>query len=159
MNFPAEVTVSQLRAFLRLVCGSEETTHVHTVASELHMNLTRLLPILDAAEILGLVTVEKGEIKRTKDGNNACMRWESVPVMGGALSKVEPFTTALKFEKKFSGEDVAKKLSHKGIRWHHENELNSLIVGEILIRWGIRSGLFDYDGSVFTRKIRPDGSS
>ena len=32
------------------------------------MDLTKLLPVLDAAEMLGLVTVEKGEAKLTKVG-------------------------------------------------------------------------------------------
>jgi hypothetical protein len=79
--------------------------------------------------------------------------------LGKSLSKIEPFTTALRFKKKFTGEDVAKELSKKGIRWHHEDEVNSLIVSEILMHWGIRSGLLDYDGSSLTRNIKSDSTS
>jgi hypothetical protein len=57
--------------------------------------------------------------------------------------------TALRFKGKFTREDVAKELS----------KVNSLIVGEILMHWGIRSGLFDFDGSDFTPHINRDSSS
>jgi hypothetical protein len=118
------------------------------------MDLTKLLPVLDAAEMLGLVTVKKGEVKLTKEGSKIHTSKERALAISDTLSKVEPFATALGFEKKFNGEDVAKKLSSTGIRWHHEDEVNSLIVGEILVHWGIRTGLLDYDGSSFTPRNR-----
>jgi hypothetical protein len=122
------------------------------------MDLTKLLPVLDAAEMLGLVTVEKGEAKLTKEGAEMRTSKERALLMRDALSKLEPFVTALKFEKKFTGTDVAKELSDKGTRWHHEDEVNSLIVSEILLHWGIHAGLLDYDGSGFTPKARRESS-
>ena len=59
------MTTSQLRAFLRLVRTSEGATRMHAVATELRMNMTKLLPVLNAAEILGPVTVENGGAKLT----------------------------------------------------------------------------------------------
>jgi hypothetical protein len=158
--FPADVSVSQLRGFLKLVYASEGVAHVHTIAMELHMDLTKLLPVLDAAEILGLVTIERGEARLSKETQKMLgTRKERNLAIRDALSKVEPFVTALRFKEKFTGEDVAKKLSKKGIRWHHEDEVNTLIVSEILMHWGIRAGFVDYDGSGFTPKIRSDSSS
>ena len=158
--FPADVNPNQLAAFLKSVYASDGVVHVHKVALDLHWDLTKLLPILDAAEMLGLVTVEKGEAKLSREGH----RMLSVKkgrrlAVGNSLSRIEPFTTALRFKKKFTGEDVAKELSKKGIRWHHEDEVNSLIVSEILMHWGIRGGLLDYDGSGFTVNIKNDSSS
>jgi hypothetical protein len=118
------------------------------------MDLTKLLPVLDAAEMLGLVIVKNGEARLTEEGSMMQTTKERAHAIGGTLAKVEPFATALGFDKKFTGVDVAKKLSSKGIRWHHEDEVNSLIVSEILMHWGIRTGLLDYDGSSFTCRDR-----
>ena len=160
MIFPADVNASQLRAFLKLVYASEGVVHVHTVATELHMDLTKLLPVLDAAEMLGLVKIKRGEIRLSEEAPKMFgTRRERVLAISEPLSKVEPFVTALKFKERFTGEDVAKELSKKGIRWHHEDEVNTLVVTEILTHWGIHTGLVDYDGSGFTPKIRSDSSS
>jgi NitT/TauT family transport system ATP-binding protein len=158
--FPADVNPGQLAAFLRSVYASDGVVHVHKVALDLHWDLTKLLPILDAAEMLGLVTVEKGEAKLSREGHRMLsVKKGRTRALAHSLSQIEPFITALRFKKKFTGEDVAKELSKKGIRWHHEDELNSLIISEILMHWGIRAGLLDYDGSDFTPSVRSDSSS
>jgi hypothetical protein len=158
--FPADVNPSQLAAFIRSVYTSDGVVHVHKVALDLHWDLTKLLPIIDAAEMLGLVTVEKGEAKLSREGHRMfSIKKGRILALGNSLSKTEPFMTALRFKRKFTGEEVAKELSKKGIRWHHEDEVNSLIVSEILMHWGIRAGLLDYDGSSFTVNIRTDSSS
>jgi len=158
--FPADVSPSQLAAFLRSLYASDGILHIHNVALDLHWDLTKLLPILDAAEMLGLVTVEKGEAKLSEEAHRMLsVKKGRILALGNSLSKIEPFTTALKFKRKFTGEDVAKELSRKGIRWHHEDELNSLIVSEILMHWGVRARILEYDGSGFTRNIGSDSSS
>jgi hypothetical protein len=158
--FPADVNPSQLAAFLKSVYASDGVVHVHKLALDLHWDLTKLLPIIDAAEMLGLVTVEKGEAKLSREGHRMFGgRKERMLALGNSLSKIEPFTTALRFKRKFTGDDVAKELSKKGMRWHHEDEVNSLIVSELLMHWGVRVGLLDYDGSSFTRNIGNDSSS
>jgi NitT/TauT family transport system ATP-binding protein len=158
--FPADVSPSQLAAFLRSVYASDGVVHVHKLALDLHWDLTKLLPIIDAAEMLGLVTVEKGEAKLSMEGHRMfSVRKGRRLALANSLLKIEPFRTALRFKRKFSGEDVAKELTKKGIRWHHEDEVNSLIVGEILMHWGVRAGLLDYDGSGFKHNIGSDSSS
>ena len=159
-TFPADVNPSQLAAFLRSVYASDGVVHVHKVAVDLHWDLTKLLPIIDAAEMLGLVTVEKGDAKLSREGHRMLSEKKGrIQAIGNSLSKIEPFMTALKFKRKFTGEEVAKELSRRGIRWHHEDEVNSLIVNEVLMHWGIRAGLLDYDGSGFMVNIKDDSSS
>jgi NitT/TauT family transport system ATP-binding protein len=158
--FPAEVNPNQLAAFLRSVYASDGVVHVHKLATDLRWDLTKLLPILDAAEMLGLVTVEKGEAKLSEEGQRIINGKKGRALkMRNSLSQIEPFMTALRFKKKFTGEDVAKELSKKGIRWHHEDEVNSLIINEMLMHWGIRAGILDYNGSSFTPHIQDDSSS
>jgi len=158
--FPAEVHPNQLAAFLRSVNASDGIVHVHKLATDLNWDLTKILPILCAAEMLGLITVEKGEAKLTMEGQRIINLKKGRAIeLRNALSQIEPFMTATKFKRKFTGEDVAKELSKRGIRWHHEDEVNSIIVNEMLMHWGIRAGLFDYDGSDFTPNINSDLSS
>ncbi len=158
--FPAEVNPHQLTAFLRSVYASDGTAHVHKVAADLHWDLTKILPILCAAEMLGLITVEDGEAKLSKEGQKVLtVKKGRALELGSSLSQIEPFMTALSFKGKFTAEDVAKELSKKGIRWHHEDEVNCLIVNEILMHWGIRVGILDYDGSSFTPHASSDSLS
>jgi len=158
--FPAEVNPNQLAAFLRSVYASDGVVHVHKLATDLRWDLTKLLPILDAAEMLGLVIVEKGEAKLSEEGQRIInVKKGRALELRNSLSQIEPFMTALRFKKKFTGEDVAKELSKKGIRWHHEDEVNSLIISEMLMHWGIRAGILDYNGSSFTPRIQDDSSS
>jgi NitT/TauT family transport system ATP-binding protein len=146
-----------MAAFLRSVYASDGVVHVHKVAQDLHWDLTRLLPIIDAAEMLGLVTVENGEAKLSREAHRMLsVKKGRIQALGDSLSRIEPFTTALRFKRKFTGQEVAQELSRRGIRWHHEDELNSLIVSEILMHWGIRARILEYDGSHFTRCIRSD---
>ena len=157
--FPADVNPNQLAAFLRSIYASDGVVHVHQVALNLHWDLTRLLPILDAAEMLGLVTVEKGEAKLSREGQRILtVKKGRLQALANSLSNIEPFATALKFKGKFTGEEVAKELSKKGIRWHHEDEINSLIVNDLLIHWGIRTRMLEYDGTDFLPNTRPDSS-
>jgi hypothetical protein len=158
--FPADVSPSQLAAFLKSLYASDGVVHVHKVALDLHWDLTRLLPILDAAEMLGLVTIDKGEAKLSREAHRMLsVKKGRMQMLGDSLSKIEPFTTALRFKGKFTGEEVAKELSKKGIRWHHEDEVNSLIVNDLLMHWGIRMRILEYDGSGFTSNVRSDSSS
>ena len=157
--FPADVNPSQMAAFLKSVYASDGVIHVHKLALDLHWDLTKLLPILDAAEMLGLATVEKGEAKLSREGHRMLsVKKGRMQVLGDSLSKIEPFTTALRFKRKFTGEEVAEELSRRGVRWHHEDELNSLIVSEMLMHWGVRTGILEYDGSRFECGVRSDSS-
>jgi hypothetical protein len=158
--FPADVSPSQLAAFLKSLYASDGVVHVHKVALDLHWDLTKLLPILDAAEMLGLVTIDKGEAKLSRDAHRMLnVKKGRMQMLGNSLSKIEPFTTALRFKRKFTGEEVARELSKRGIRWHHEDEVNSLIVSDLLMHWGIRARILEYDGSGFTSNVRSDSSS
>ena len=96
--FPADVNPGQLAVFLKSVYDSDGIVHVHKVALDLHWDLTKLLPILDAAEMLGLMTVEKGEVKLSREGHRMLStRKERTLALSSSLSQIEPFTS-LSFE-------------------------------------------------------------
>ncbi len=68
--FPADVRMTQVNALLRAVNLSGGIADVAKVSKELDTDLTQLLPLLDAAEMLGIIVVEKGDIKLTKLGES-----------------------------------------------------------------------------------------
>jgi hypothetical protein len=153
--FPAEVRQGQINTFLRVVDSFGGVADIAQVSKELDTDLTQLLPILDAAELLGLVTVEKGDVKLTETGRHfLSLKRGRSSLVREALSKVEPFATVLTLDGKFRAKDLADELSRKNIRWHHEDEVNTSILNEILINWGIASGILEYDGSDSTFSLK-----
>lgn len=153
--FPPDVKSSQLVSFLKVVHQLGGVTEVAKVARELRMDLTMLLPILNASEILDLVSVEKGVVKLTSSGEEMQTTSKGdIVTIGEALRRVEPFKTAVGM-RTFSARQVAELLASRGVRWHHEDDLNAIIVKEMLIDWGIKMGLFDYDGSASLFTVKP----
>ena len=152
--FPAEAKLGQVRAFLKVILALGGTTQVARVARELHTDLVTLLPIIDAAEMLRLATVEKGELRLLKaaeklmlDGNPDFSQIR--PVLQG----IEPFKTAIVLGK-FTSEQIADRLARQGVRWHHEDTVNSSVLREILIHWGLPTAILDYDGYTTTFTAR-----
>ena len=157
IHFPAEAKVGQVRAFLKTVLDLGGRTQVAKVARELHTDLVMLLPVMDAAEMLQLATVEKGDVRLLKSGEQLLRVGNpDFSQLRPLLGNIEPFKTALSLGK-FTGEQAARELARRGVRWHHEDTINSSVVGEILIHWGIASGLLDYDGYTSTFTARTVG--
>ncbi len=148
MLFPADVRMTQVNALLRAVNLSGGIADVAKVSKELDTDLTQLLPLLDAAEMLGIIVVEKGDIKLTKLGESMLKAGNRrALVVRDALKKLEPFATALQCNGRFTAAEIADVLSAKGIRWHHEDEVNKSIIEKMLIIWGIYADILEYDGS------------
>ena len=154
LPFPAEVKLGHLTAFLRTVLTAGGEIQVAKIARELHSDLVMLLPIMDAAEMLQLAKVEKGRVKLLKHGDELLAtpkpNYSSIkPLLGG----IEPFKTAAAL-KRFTAEQIASELAKDGVRWHHEDTVNTMVLREMLIHWGISSGLLDYDGYTSTFTVR-----
>ncbi len=155
LQFPEDVKLGQLTTFLKVVHAIGGKANLSEVSRELHSDLVMLPHILDAAEMLQLATVEKGKVMLSKRGEELLARGGSeFNVIKDSLRDIEPFRTALSL-KRFNAERIADELARRGIRWHHEGILNTAIVNEILIHWGITAGLLDYDGneSIFTVRL------
>ncbi len=156
-HFPAEVKFGQLTAFLRTVLAAQGMIQVSMVARELHTDLVMLLPIMDAAEMLQLIQVENGEVSLLKAGEELLAShkpdYSSIKPL---LKGIEPFKTAVALGR-FTPEQIAGVLAREGVRLHHEDSVNTSAWREMLIHWGIPSGLLDYDGHTSTFTVRPDG--
>jgi NitT/TauT family transport system ATP-binding protein len=123
-------------------------TDFASLADELGDDIDTLLPILDAAEMLGLVEVKKGIVSLTHLGTKLyhAPRYK-MHLIKTRIAEIEPFKTAFDLATDgVSSAQVAQDLSDRGIIWHHEPELNEAAVHSLLIHWAIYAGLLKYNG-------------
>lgn len=120
------------------------------LADELGADIAVLLPILDAAEMLGLVRSEKGDVHLTELGLKFQKTSKNkLRLLKDRISTIEPFRTALELAsrgKPITASQVADALAEMGLRWHYKPELNEALVRMLLIHWAIYAGLLSYDG-------------
>jgi NitT/TauT family transport system ATP-binding protein len=148
LMMPAHVRTGQVMGLVDVAAELGALTDLARLADELGDDIDTLLPILDTAEMLGLVEVKKGIVSLTLLGS----RFHKAPrykihMIREPLSKLEPFKTAIDLAvHAFSSADVARNLASRGITWHHEPELNEAAVQGLLVHWSIYAGLLRYNG-------------
>jgi hypothetical protein len=145
---PGNVRAGQVISLVEVTGGLGSSINAARLADELGADIAVLIPILDTAELLGLVKAEKGEVTLTEFGQKFQKTTrQKVRLLTDQLSKIEPFKTALDLVSKkgsVSTEEVALALQSKGIQWYHEPELNVDLLRTILIHWAIYAGLLSY---------------
>ena len=147
---PAEVRAGQVIGLVEITGGLGSVIDASRLADEFGADLTTLLPILDGAEMLGLVKSSKGDVSLTEFG----LKFQKtskhkVKLLKEALSKIEPFKTSLELlasKKALSVAEIADALKAKGIRWHYRDEINESEIQTILIHWAIYGELLTYNG-------------
>jgi len=146
---PGNVRAGQVISLVEVTGGLGSTIDASRLADELGADIAVLLPILDTAELLGLVKSQNGDISLTEFGHRfQKTSREKVRLLTDLLARIEPFKTAVEMASKqgsASAEDVAEALSRRGITWHHEPEINNSILKTILIHWAIYAGLLNYN--------------
>jgi hypothetical protein len=148
---PADVRAGQVISLVEVTGGLGSTIDASRLADELAADITVLLPVLDTAEILGLIKSEKGDISLTDFGHKFQKTSKNkVKLLTNLLATIEPFKTAIELATKqgsVSAGEVAEALSERGITWHHEPEVNQSLLTTILIHWAIYAGLLGYNKS------------
>lgn len=123
---------------------------VPKLADEFGADLGVLLPVLDAAEMLGLVRSEKGDVHLTELGLKFQKTTKNkLRMLKDRIATIEPFRTALELAargKPVTASQVADTLADMGLRWTYKPELNEALVKTLLIHWTIYAGLLSYDG-------------
>lgn len=148
LMMPAHVRTGQIMGLVDVTAELGTLTDLASLGDELGDDIDTLLPILDAAEMLGLVEVKKGTVSLTHLGS----KFQHTPrnkmhLIKQQISKIEPFKTAVELAAhSVSSSEVTHVLSERGIIWHHEPELNEAAVHGLLIHWAIYSGLLRYSG-------------
>jgi NitT/TauT family transport system ATP-binding protein len=148
---PANVRAGQVVGLVEITGGLGSVIDVSRLADEFGADIATLLPILDAAEMLGLVKAEKGDVSLTDLG----LKFQKtskhkVRMLRDVIARIEPFKTTVelctKNKKGVSAHEVADALLKKGLYWHHNYEMNEPLVQSILIHWGIYAELLSYNG-------------
>jgi NitT/TauT family transport system ATP-binding protein len=148
LMMPAHVRTGQIMGLVEVTAELGALTDFASLADELGDDIDTLLPILDTAEMLGLVEVKKGIVSLTHLGlkfHHASRN--KMHLVKQQISRLEPFKTAIELAAHgVSSAEVAGDLSERGMVWHHEQELNEAAVQSLLIHWAIFAGLLRYSG-------------
>jgi hypothetical protein len=147
---PAEVRAGQVIGLVEITGGLGSVIDASRLADEFGADLTKLLPVIDSAEILGLVKTNKGDVSLTEFG----LKFQKaskhkVKLLKEALSRIEPFKTALELlstKKSVSAHEIAESLKAKDVKWHYRDEINEMNIQTILIHWAIYAELLTYNG-------------
>ena len=147
---PGNVRAGQVISLVEVTGGLGPKVDVPRLADELGADIAVLLGVLDAAEMLGLVKSEKGDVYLTELGQKFQKASKNkVRMLKERLAAIEPFRTALDLASKgksVTAGQVADTLSEIGIKWHYQPELNEALIKTLLVHWTIYGGLMSYDG-------------
>jgi NitT/TauT family transport system ATP-binding protein len=147
---PANVRAGQVISLVEVTGSLGTKVDVPRLADELGDDIGVLLPVLDAAEMLGLVRTEKGDVYLTELGQKFQKQTKNkVKMLKDKLAAIEPFRTTLELASKGKGVTagmVADSLMEYGIKWHYQPEINESLIKALLIHWAIYGGLLRYDG-------------
>jgi len=138
--------VNQVFGLLDLVRAYNGKTDVAKLNIDLRVDIDELLPIIDTAEYLGLVSVQQGDISLTDLGMKAltARMIERKKTIRDQLQPLEPFSdiaNLLKEKEELSRIDLGRFVDRK---FEHGSDLGRSV--RLIISWGVFSGIFDYDG-------------
>jgi len=147
---PANVRGGQVISLVEVTGSIGGRVDIPKLADELGADVAVLLPILDAAEMLGLVRVEKGDVHLTELGLKfQKTSKEKLKILKDRIAAIEPFRTALELASKgkpITAAQVAESLYEIGLKWHYQPDINESLIQALLIHWAIYAGLLKYDG-------------
>jgi NitT/TauT family transport system ATP-binding protein len=147
---PGNVRGGQVISLVEIVGGIGGKVDAPKLADELGADIAVLLPILDAAEMLGLVRSEKGDVHLTELGLKFQKTSKNkLRILKDRIATIEPFRTAMEIAsrgKPFTAAHVADSLAEMGLKWHYQPEMNEALIRALLIHWAIYAGLLKYDG-------------
>ncbi len=147
---PANVRGGQVISLVEIAGSIGGKVDAPKLADELGADIAVLLPILDAAEMLGLVRTGKGDVHLTELGLKFQKTSKNkLKLLKDRIATLEPFRTALELAshgKSITASQVAENLGEMGLKWHYQPEINESIIRTLLVHWAIYAGLLRYDG-------------
>lgn len=149
LMMPAPVRAGQVISLVEIAGAIGGKVDAPKLADELGADIAVLLPILDAAEMLGLVRNEKGDVHLTEFGQKfQKMSKGKLKMLKDRIATIEPFRTAVELSKgrAVTASEVAESLGEMGLKWHYQPEINESLIQTLLVHWAIYAGLLNYDG-------------
>ena len=145
--FPSSAGISEMRGVILIVRSGGGRVSISQLASQCGMNIDHLLPVVDAARMLGFVRVGDGSIELTKSGERMDLGNFQEMIRKG-MGRIEPFRSvlALLSHGPVSTPRLAESLKRKGVKMSSNKKLDEELLRRMLTKWGIRTRLLDYNG-------------
>ena len=94
--FPIDARVSYIRGILAIIKGNGGSASLSHITRESLEGIDEIFPVIEAAKILGLVTVEEGVVSLTDSAKDLSQK-ELKKDLSDLLKNVEPFKSIIEF--------------------------------------------------------------
>ncbi len=146
--FPLGPGISRVRGIVSIIKQNKGHIGISQLAEEAEEDIDDLLPLIEACKLLNFTIVDESEVKLTDTGSKLTFSNFSKLISDG-LTDVEPFKSAIRVidSRKVSTSELFGTLRSRGIVIHGDQVTNDILLKKLLIRWGVRSKLLNYDQS------------
>jgi len=127
------------------------------LADESEEEIDKLLPLLDAGELLGLCKVKNGVARLTEEGKKLKLS-NITSMLSKKLKEIEPFNSVIDIlsKKSLNTEEIAEELKSRDIILNADDITNIELLRNLLIRWGVRTKLLAYNKDLDSWSIGKD---
>jgi len=149
--FPSGTGISRVRGIVSLIKQHKGRMEMSDLAEESEEDIDDLLPLIEACKLLKFVTVDDSVLKLTEKGSKLTFSNFSKSIKEG-LESVEPFKSTVKIldERQITSADLFSRLKSRGIMVHGDEATNDIMLKRLLIRWGVRAKLIEYNSHADT---------
>lgn len=146
--FPVDLEINQVRAILKLIKDNGGSIGLARLSKEAREDIDRLLPFVEVSKVLGFAKVRGGNIYLTPTGKRMSLE-NYQDIIRRRIRGMEPFKSVLLLLKKdeITTDELARLLHGRGVTLYHDKITNELLLRNLLIAWGVRSRLLNYDAS------------
>ncbi len=145
--FPTEVGITELRGIISIIMDNGGKISLPQLSDEAEEDIDKLLPLLEAGSLLGLMKIKGASVALTEKGKGLNLE-NLAKILSNALAKIEPFKTAMKILKEkgpLTTRDLVRSLRKMHVKIYTDEALDIEAVRKLMLRWGVRSKMFSYD--------------
>ena len=145
-QFPIGVGITELRGVLEILKENGGALSLAKLADESEEEIDKLLPLLDAGELLGLCKVKNGVARLTEEGKKLKLS-NITSMLSKKLKEIEPFNSVIDIlsKKSLNTEEIAEELKSRNIILNADDTTNVELLRNLLIKWGVRTKLLAYN--------------
>ena len=148
--FPPDAKVNKVLGILSILAKNKSKLKLSYLARLSSSNVDSLLPEVNAAKMLGLVTVKNDLISLTSLGKELHEHGAGVKnKVRDKLEEIEPFKSAYNMTKEKGevvGNEIVERIEKKGFLLYTDSRKSKAAVDTLLLQWGIMFGIISYDG-------------
>jgi hypothetical protein len=145
--FPASAKFGQLKGTIKIIREHRGTISISSLAKKAHQNIDQLLPVVDACVALDIAKTSNGSISLTPYGKKLNIS-NTKKLVTDKIVLVEPFKSTvqiLKTQGDLRTDKLSRLLFDRGIAMYRDNDINTGVLRELLLRWGVRCGLLRHN--------------